>query len=102
MNFPNTLVADCNLEQAELLIHFDHHRVQAQGRWGILITDPWMMLETLAEPLSVTVLLNPAPRHARSEDEVRSIIFKHPLAAPSVQAVIDQLAFHLGPDEINP
>ncbi len=97
--YPHTVVANCTRVQAELLIRYDHHRVRVGDRWGIMITYPWMTLESIAEPLTVRVLLNPAPRHARSEDEVRSIIFKHPLAPNEVQAVIDALDFRPGPEQ---
>ncbi len=86
-------VAACTWEQAEILVRYDHHRVKVAERWGIMITYPWMPLEEAQEPLLVKVIFNPAPRHIPSPDQIRAIIFKHPLAPQEVQNIIDQLQF---------
>lgn len=80
--------------QAERLVQFDHHQVIVQGCWGILFTYPWMPLDEVPEPLVATVVFNPAPRHAPTEDVVRMIIRKHPVASQEIQAIINQWVFH--------
>jgi hypothetical protein len=92
---PHSLVSVCDRRQAEQLVGFDHHQVVVNGCWGILITYPWMPLETAQEPLIATVFFNPAPRHTTSEDRIRTMIRKHPLAPPEIQAIVDQLSFRL-------
>jgi hypothetical protein len=74
-------------------VQFDHHRVKVGDRWGIMITYHWMPVGEAADPLVVRVIFNPAPRHLPSTDQVRAVIFKHPLAPEAVQRVIDQLVF---------
>jgi hypothetical protein len=91
---PLSLVAVCPRAQAEVLVRFDHHQVVVDQVWGILITYPWMPLETAPEPLMATVLFNPAPKHAASEAQVRAIIRGHPRAPLEVQAIVDTLVFH--------
>lgn len=88
--------AVCTRAQAEILVQYDHHRVQALDRWGIMITYPWMPLEEALEPLVVKVIFNPAPHHLPSPEQIRSIIFKHPLAPQFVQDRVDTLSFHVG------
>lgn len=90
---PLQATAVCTRAQAEVLVRFDHHRVKVGGRWGIMITYPWMPLEEAPEPLRVKVLFNPAPKHMPSPDQLRVMIFKHPLAPQEVQSIIDQLQF---------
>jgi hypothetical protein len=90
---PVQQAAGCNRTQAELLVQFDHHQVVVNGIWGILITYPWMPLETAPEPLVAVVVLNPAPRHLPAEHQVRNAIRKHPLAPQHVQALVDELVF---------
>lgn len=93
---PDTIQATaiCTRAQAEVLVRYDHHRVKVGNQWGILITYPWMPLEEAQEPLVARVLFNPAPRHPASSDQIRQIIFKHPLAPKEVQDIIDQLQFN--------
>ena len=86
-------VAICTRAQAETLVLFDHHRVQVEGRWGIMITYPWMPIEEAQEPLAVKVLFNPVPRHLPDPDQLRAMIFKHPLAPPEVQKIVAALEF---------
>ena len=86
-------VAVCTRAQAEILVRFDHHRVKVANRWGIMITYPWMPLEETQEPLLVTVIFNPAPKHLPSPEQIRAVVFKHPLAPVEVQDIIDQLQF---------
>jgi hypothetical protein len=90
---PYEVFAICRRDQATLLVQHDHHRVKVGDRWGIMITYPWMPLEEAAEPLIVKVIFHPAPRHGGSPEQVRAIIFKHPLAPDSIQQVINQLVF---------
>lgn len=85
--------ATCTREQAETLVKFDHHRVKVGERWGILISYPLMPLEEAQEPLAITVIFNPSPRHLPTPDQIRSVIFKHPLAPAEVQQIVDQLHF---------
>ncbi len=85
--------AACTRAQAEVLVRFDHHRVRIAGRWGIMITYPWLPLEEAPDPLVVRVLFNPAPQYLPSPDQVRQVVFKHPLAPAEVQAIVDQLQF---------
>ncbi len=93
------VTAVCSREQAEVLVRYDHHRVKVENRWGILITYPWMPLEEAQEPLVPKVIFNPAPKHNISPDQVRAIIFKHPLAPEEVQEIVDRLQFNdAGPD----
>lgn len=92
-------VAVCTRAQAEILVRYDHHRVKVGSRWGIMITYPWMPLEEAQEPLQVRVIFNPAPKHLPSPDQVRAVVFQHPLAPEEVQRIIDQLAFE-DPDSI--
>ncbi len=87
--------AVCTREQAEVLVRYDHHRVQVEGRWGILITYPWIPLEETPEPLVAKVLFNPAPKHLPSPAQIHAVIFKHPLAPKEVQEIIDQLQFRV-------
>src|SRR5215208_3025418 len=86
--------AVCTRNQAETLVRYDHHRVRVENRWGIMITYPWMPLEEAQEPLIVKVLFNPASKYNFSSDQVRAMIFKHPLAPEEVQKIIDQLEFN--------
>lgn len=85
--------AVCTRSQAEILVRFDHHRVKVENRWGIMITYPWMPLEEAQAPLVVKVVFNPAPKHLPSPDQIRAVIFKHPLAPEEVQRIIDNLEF---------
>ncbi len=86
-------VAVCTRAQAEILVRYDHHRVKVGSRWGIMITYPWMPLEEAEQPLRVKVIFNPAPKHLPSPDQIRAVVFKHPLAPEEVQRIIDQLQF---------
>jgi hypothetical protein len=86
-------VAVCTREQAETLVQYDHHRVKVENRWGIMITYPWMPIEVAHEPLEVKVLFNPAFKYGFTPDQVRAMIFKHPLAPEDVQTIINQLQF---------
>lgn len=76
-------VAWCSRQQAEVLIRYDHHQVQVQGRPALLLTYLWMMdltpLDEMAEPLLLTVDLT-YPEN-------------HPVAPDSVQWIVDQLEF---------
>jgi hypothetical protein len=93
------VAAICTRTQGEVLVRYDHHRVKVENRWGILITYPWMPLEEAQEPLMAKVIFNPAPKHNFSPDQIRALVFKHPLAPPEVQEIIDQLLFKdAGPD----
>jgi hypothetical protein len=92
---PYTLSAVCAPDQAAELIQYDHHQVVVQDCWGILITYPWLTLESAEEPRIALVHCNPAPNHTASEDQIRVMIRKHPLAPPHVQALIDQLDFQI-------
>ena len=91
---PFTLITICDRKQAEQLVSFDHHQVIANDCWGILITYPWIPIDTASEPLIATVFLNPAPKHTTSEAQIRTMVRKHPVAPPEIQAIIDQLDFH--------
>jgi hypothetical protein len=90
---PFSVEAICNREQAEQLARFDHHQVIVMGCRGILLTFHWPPTETASEPLLASVILNPEPTLLASEDQVRSIIRKHPVVPPHIQAVVDQLLF---------
>ncbi len=83
--------ATCTRAQAEVLVKYDHHRVSVGGRWGILISYPLLPLEEAQEPLLVTVIFNPSPRHLPTPAQIRAVVFKHPLAPDEVQEVVDQL-----------
>jgi len=91
---PLSLQAVCDREQAGQLVSLDHHQVIVGDCWGLLITYPWMPLEEAPEPLIASVFFNPAPRHTESEDQIRIMIRKHPLAPPHIQAIIDRLTFY--------
>lgn len=73
----------CNRKQAEVLIQYDHHQVQVQGRPALLLTYLWMMdlipLDEMPEPLQLTVDLTYAQGH--------------PIAPENVQRIVDQLQF---------
>lgn len=86
-------VAVCTRSQAETLVHYDHHRVKVGNRWGIMITHPWLPLEEARDPLLVKVIFNPAPKYNPSSDQIRAIVFKHPLAPQEIQDMIVQLNF---------
>lgn len=86
-------VAVCTRSQAETLVHYDHHRVIVENRWGIMITYPLLPLEDAQDPLYVKVIFNPAPKYKPSPDQIRAIVFKHRLAPPEIQEIIGQLNF---------
>ena len=94
-NDPTTMTATCERRQAEQLVSFDHHQVIVKDCWGILITYHWMSIEESPEPLTATVVFNPAPNHKMTEDQIRMMFRKHPIAPPNVQFIIDQLTFRI-------
>ncbi len=61
---------------------FGHHQVMVADVWSILITYPWMLLETRNEPWVATLIFNPAPKHLHTAAQVSSAIRKHPIAPP--------------------
>ena len=78
---PDTLVAECDREQAAQLAVFDHHGVCVQDRWGVMLTYHWLgrAMEQATEPLLLKVVFH--------YDDA------HPPAPPEAQAVVDQLTF---------
>lgn len=96
--FDDYASAVCSRAQAETLVCYDHHRGQAAGRWGILITSHWLPLDEARAPLIALVVFNPSRQHLPSEDQARAMVFKHPLAPPDGQAIIAELQFQpVGP-----
>jgi len=78
---PNQAVAICTREQAEQLVHYDHHMVHVHGQLGVMLTDDWIPLEEHAGPFVLTVVFH----HAQ----------KHPGAPETVQAIVDGLRFQV-------
>lgn len=79
--YPNQAIAVCSREQAEQLVHYDHHVVRVKGRLGVLLTYPWMPLEEHTDPFVLTVVFH----HAE----------KHPQAPEMIQAIVDELTFQV-------
>lgn len=79
--YPDQLLADCTLEQAEQLIRFDHHRVEVQGKSAIMLTYHWARAfdARSSGPYPLLVLFYHQERH--------------PPAPPAVQEIINQLVF---------
>lgn len=90
---PHQMQAVCTRAQAQAVVDFDHHRVRVGERWGLLITYPWMPLEDAPEPLLALVVFNPAPAYFKNEEDLRQMIFQHPLAPETVQQIIEALDF---------
>ena len=87
--YPDTLVAECNREQAEQLINFDHHGLCVRGRWGVMLTYHWMErpIREALEPLLLKVVFHYADAH--------------PPAPARVQGIVDQLTFVPAAENVN-
>jgi hypothetical protein len=79
--YPNQAVAICRRDQAEQLIHYDHHVVHIDGRPGVMLTYEWMPIEEHAGPFVLTVIFH----HAE----------KHPPAPEGIQAIVNELTFQV-------
>jgi hypothetical protein len=79
--YPNQAIAICTREQAQLLVDYDHHIVQINGRPGVMLTYEWMPVEEHAGPFVLTVIFH----HAE----------KHPRAPEAIQSLVDELHFHV-------
>ena len=79
--YPNQAVAICTREQAEQLVHYDHHVIQVGGRRGVMLTYEWMPIEEHTGPFVLTVVFH----HAE----------KHPHAPESIQSIVEDLAFQI-------
>ncbi len=77
--YPDRAMAACTRAEAAALLPWDHHRVQAGGRPGVLLTLDLMQrpLDELPEPLELLVVFHYAGAH--------------PAAPPDVQAIVDTL-----------
>ena len=79
--YPNQAVAICTREQAEQLVHYDHHVIQVAGRPGVMLTYEWMTVEEHTGPFVLTVVFH----HTE----------KHPPAPESIQSIVEELAFQV-------
>jgi hypothetical protein len=74
----NEYIAVCSRQQAEQLVHYDHHHVRINSRLGIMLTYHWMPLEDSAEPLLLKVVFHDSAR-------------QHPPAPQGIQEIVGQL-----------
>ena len=79
--YPDQAIAICTREQAEELVHYDHHRVIVEKRAAVLFTYEWMPIEQHIGPFVLTVVFH----HAE----------KHPPAPEKIQTIVDALRFQL-------
>ena len=77
MSIPVDFTAACTRTQAELLLPYDHFRVQVGDVWVILLTYHWYPFAENAEPYTAHFITQYA--------------MQHPEAPLLVQAVIDSL-----------
>jgi hypothetical protein len=73
---PNQAVAICTRDQAQQLVHYDHHVVQVNRRPGVMLTEEWMPVEEHAGPFLLTVVFHHAARHPRAPEAIQSIVDK--------------------------
>lgn len=72
--YPNQAVAICTREQAEQLVHYDHHVVRVNGRPGVLLTYEWMPVEEHTGPFVLTVVFHHAEKHPNAPEAIQSIV----------------------------
>lgn len=93
VRLPDLLTATCTLAQAEQLLYYDHHRVQVQGRWGVMLTHHWMMDPGRLDPLLVHVRLGFGREYGLTEAEISAAIQRHPPAPMAILTLVGQLDF---------
>ncbi len=71
---PDQAVAICTREQAEQLVHFDHHVVDVNGRNGVMLTYEWMPVEKHPGPFLLTVVFHSVAGHPPAPDEIQHIV----------------------------
>jgi hypothetical protein len=78
-------------ELAAQLIHYDHHRVLVEGRWGILLTYHWDLTKENNEPLTLELVFSVARAYLSPEQQLAAIL-KHPVAPKEIQEMIHKLS----------
>ena len=79
--YPDRAIAICSRQQADQLVHFDHHVVRVNDRDGVMLTHEWMPVEGHSGPFILTVVFYNAE--------------KYPKAPAEIQAIVDTLRFQV-------
>jgi hypothetical protein len=72
--YPDRAIAICSRQQADQLVHFDHHVVRVNDRDGVMLTHEWMLVEQHSGPFILTVVFYNAEKHPKAPAEIQSIV----------------------------
>lgn len=109
--------ARCTPAQAAVLAPYDHHRALLGSRWGILLTNHWLVevespLEFPQDALPGTppdappeqpaafllhVVFTLAPQFPLTDSERRGAVLRHPAVPLEIQSLLNELDFQPDP-----
>jgi hypothetical protein len=69
-------IAICTHEQAEQLVHYDHHQVNILSRRGVLLTHEWTPIEKHIGPFVLTVVFHQTENYPIAPDEIQALVNK--------------------------